>query len=249
MNDLPGFWQSLPVLVYLRALRLSLAVTWIWATTSRARPDLTNCIPTDLFPHWAKKVCILFSPMSVTNRSRDVVRRASLSLSLCLSLSSKKAAWWNVYILHPGLPHFYLLNSLHTWESALKLATTQAIYTRQWCTRFVARNKNISIKSMATISHFAEPPANTHFFVVDFPQLFFLSEVWKNAEGRLVNRRLKKTTGGQRELRHISPVLIWNVTKWWILRSRTLQQEMNSDLRAVDLGAPTASWEIIWLQR
>lgn len=52
-------------------------------------------------------------------------------------------------------------------------------------------------------------------------------------------------TRGQRKLRHISPVLIRNVTKWWILRSRALQQEMNSDLRAMDLGAPAASWEII----
>lgn len=51
------------------------------------------------------------------------------------------------------------------------------------------------------------------------------------------------------ELRHISPVLIRNVTKWWILRSWALQQEMNSDLRAMDLGAPTASWEIIALRR
>lgn len=72
-------------MVHLRALRLSPAVTWILATTSRARPDLTNCIPTDLFPHWAKKVCILFSPMTVTNRSRDVVRQASLSRSLILA--------------------------------------------------------------------------------------------------------------------------------------------------------------------
>lgn len=31
------------------------AVTWLWATTGLARPDLTNCIPNDLFPHWAKK--------------------------------------------------------------------------------------------------------------------------------------------------------------------------------------------------
>lgn len=51
-----------------------------------------------------------------------------------------------------------------------------------------------------------------------------------------------KGNRGQRELRHISPLLIRNVTKWW---SRALQQEMNSDLRAMDLGAPTASWEII----
>lgn len=28
-----------------------------------------------------------------------------------------------------------------------------------------------------------------------------------------------------------------------------LQQEMNSDIRAMDLGAPTASWEIMALQR
>lgn len=46
------------------------------------------------------------------------------------------------------------------------------------------------------------------------------------------------------KLRHISTVLNGNLTKWWILRSRALQQEMNSDLRAVDLGAPAASWEI-----
>lgn len=28
-----------------------------------------------------------------------------------------------------------------------------------------------------------------------------------------------------------------------------LQQEMNSDIRAVELGAPTASWEIMALRR
>lgn len=28
-----------------------------------------------------------------------------------------------------------------------------------------------------------------------------------------------------------------------------LQQEMNSDIRAMDLGAPTASWEIMELRR
>lgn len=28
-----------------------------------------------------------------------------------------------------------------------------------------------------------------------------------------------------------------------------LQQEMNSDIRAMDLGAPTASWEIMALRR
>lgn len=123
INDLPGFWQSRPILVYLCAPRLSLAVTWIWATTGRARPDLTNCIPTDLFPHWAKKACILFSPTSVTNRSRDVVRRASLSLSLTLSFSSRdphqkkkkrKTAWWNVYILHPvSLTFIFLTHYIH----------------------------------------------------------------------------------------------------------------------------------------
>lgn len=51
------------------------------------------------------------------------------------------------------------------------------------------------------------------------------------------------------KLRHISTVLNRNFTKWWILRSRALQQEMNSDLRAVDLGAPTASWEINELRK
>lgn len=87
----PGFdnrVQSWFTSVHLASLWL--AVTWIWATTGRARPDLTNCIPTDLFPHWAKKVCILFSPTSVTNRSRDVVRRSSLSLPLSLSETQTK---------------------------------------------------------------------------------------------------------------------------------------------------------------
>lgn len=50
------------------------------------------------------------------------------------------------------------------------------------------------------------------------------------------------------KLRHISTVHNGNLTKWWILRSRALQQEMNSDLRAVDLGAPAASWEITELR-
>lgn len=31
--------------------------------------------------------------------------------------------------------------------------------------------------------------------------------------------------------------------------ARALQQEMNSDIRAMDLGAPTASWEIMALRR
>lgn len=52
------------------------------------------------------------------------------------------------------------------------------------------------------------------------------------------------------KLRHISTNLNKNLTKWWLfwLFSQALEQEMNSDLRAVDLGAPTASWEITELR-
>lgn len=99
---------------------------------------------------------------------------------------------------------------------------------------------------MPMISHFAA--YTIVFVVVHFLKLSPFRALEKKAkyeEGKKVDERLKKRTRGQRELRHISPVLIRNVTKWWILRSRALQQEMNSDLRAVDLGAPTASWEII----
>lgn len=39
-----------------------------------------------------------------------------------------------------------------------------------------------------------------------------------------------------------------NLTKWWFFRSQAPEQEMNSDLRAVDLGAPTAYWEITELR-
>lgn len=39
-----------------------------------ARPDLTNCIPGDLFPHWAKKVCILLFLTTVTNTCGGVAR-------------------------------------------------------------------------------------------------------------------------------------------------------------------------------
>lgn len=50
------------------------------------------------------------------------------------------------------------------------------------------------------------------------------------------------------KFRHISQNLKRNLTKWWIFRSQAPEQEMNSDLRAVDLGAPTASWEITELR-
>lgn len=46
------------------------------------------------------------------------------------------------------------------------------------------------------------------------------------------------------KLCYISANLNRNLTKWWIFRSQALQQEMNSDLRAMDPGAPTASWEM-----
>lgn len=177
-------------------------------------------------------------------------RPPSLDLSFSLSeTQTKKKKCWNVYILHSDLPYFDLFNSLHTRQLACKLATKQAIHAWQWRTRCAARNKNISIKSMPMISHFT----HTLIWFCWLPTTFSV-QLWKKYGGEgqgwgQVNERLKWATRGQRELRHISAVLIRNVTKWWILRSCALQQEMNSDLRAMDHGAPTTSWEIIWLRR
>lgn len=67
------------------------------------------------YPPLGKKFCILFSPTTVTNASRGVLRPSSLWTTL-----KPKTTPWNVYILHPCFLNFYLHNLGHTRESATK---------------------------------------------------------------------------------------------------------------------------------
>lgn len=108
------------------------------------------------FPSLGKKVCILFSPTTVTNAGCGVVSLSSLWTAL-----KPKTTARDVYILYPCFPYFYPRNWGHTWESAWQQRKRQdsglrfeAIYNQRWCFRSIIRNRNISENYWVFISWF-----------------------------------------------------------------------------------------------
>lgn len=192
------------------------------------------------FPPLGKKVCILFSPTTVTNTSRGVMKPSSLWTTL-----KPKTTPRNVYILHPCFLNFYLHNLGHTWESATKEGAGLQIFTTNDEALGVLFQMDMSAKTTESL-----------LFMIS--QFFYLGMVWprrcfqliqckadrqhdefsklnslqlpsfrkrlaESADNKLLQTikyifRVKKPHMGG-ESRHVSPVLVRNVTKWWILRS------------------------------